>query len=85
MTQLENCYRIDSDLAGGHTLYVYPVTQIHVDGHPEVAQFLAAERWGDGQLMLRIKHPLGETYLKVNGQVLLKGLIDFLEDDSTRE
>lgn len=82
MTQQENCFRIDPDLPEGHTLYVYPVAQIHMDGHPEIAQFLSVTRCDEGRIWLRIKHPLGETYLKVDGQVLLEGLTTYLADGS---
>ena len=76
--QPENCFRIDPDRYDGNTLYVYPVSQIHMDGHPEIAQHLSVTKWGHEDLMLEIKHPLGTTSLKVNSAAMYDGLTTYL-------
>lgn len=67
--QLEDTYVIDDQV-----LYVYPVKQIHVEGHPEITQFIEISRGTGGHLWLNIKHPMGNTTIKVSASVLRNGL-----------
>jgi len=76
MSQNENTYIIEPE----DVLYIYPKNQLNDPDHPEATHYVQVNRSGNTNVFFKIKHSLGQTHIKLDKDVLMSALKDYLED-----